>query len=141
VKYNYILITILCALITNFIAILSVFFVSSVRELIKESNLFLLPFTTFFLLGLGLLFFISKEKTERKLKKFLVLAGGSAVGFFICILLHNLFYGLTVLTANIFLLPYLMHFFHALFFLLAIFACPIGFLIGIAGGIFNLILW
>ena len=75
------------------------------------------------------------QKVEGKLKKFLMLTGASAAGFFIFALLHNIFYALGQITSHITILSYLMKAFEVIFFLIAIFACPIGFLIGAIGTI------
>ena len=69
------------------------------------------------------------------LKKFLILTGASAVGFFLSVILHNLVYGLFI------------HLFGSgfweriglgdepFFFIIAVFVCPIGFLVGAVGSI------
>jgi hypothetical protein len=75
------------------------------------------------------------QKVEGKLKKFLMLTGASAAGFFVFALLHNIFYGLEQITGHITILSYLIKAFEVIFFLIAIFACPIGFLIGVIGTI------
>jgi putative Mn2+ efflux pump MntP len=75
------------------------------------------------------------QKVEGKLKKFLILTGASAAGFFVFALLHNIFYALEQVTSHITILSYLMKAFEVIFFLIAIFACPIGFLIGVIGSI------
>ncbi len=89
----------------------------------------------FFLLGAALIFFTLKEKVEGTLKKFLILAGGSAVLFFISVVLHNLFYALGTVTGHITLLKYLTGTFDVAFFLIAVIVCPIGFLVGVVGSI------
>lgn len=87
------------------------------------------------LLGSMLIGLTLVQKVEGKLKKFLMLTGASAAGFFIFALLHNIFYGLEQITGHIAILSYLMKAFEVIFFLIAIFACPIGFLIGAIGTI------
>jgi len=72
---------------------------------------------------------------EGTLKKFLILAGGSAVLFFISVVLHNLFYALGTVTGHITLLKYLTGTFDVAFFLIAVIVCPIGFLVGVVGSI------
>jgi len=104
------------ALVGIFLLILSQIFVPAVRSLFKGSLLFLVPFAVFFLLGVVLIFLTLKKKIKGKLKKFLILTGASAVGFFTSVLLHNL-----ILEEE------------PLFFLLAIVVCPIGFLVGVVG--------
>ena len=75
------------------------------------------------------------QKVEGKLKKFLILTGASAAGFFVFALLHNIFYALAQVSSHIIILSYLMKAFEVIFFLIAIFACPIGFVIGVIGTI------
>ena len=104
------------ALVGIFLLILSQILVPAVRDLFRGSLLFLVPFAVFFLLGAALIFLTLKKKVKGKLKKFLILAGASATGFFISVLLHNLILGD-----------------EPVFFLLAIIVCPIGFLIGAIG--------
>ena len=67
----------------------------------------------------------------KKNKKFLILTGVSLVGFFVSVILHNIFYGLAIITSNITVLRYLMEILDVIFFIIAIFICPIGFLIGV----------
>ena len=70
------------------------------------------------------------KKISKNLKKFLILTGASLAGFFVSVILHNVFYGLAIIANDITVLRYLMEILHALFFIIAIFICPIGFLIG-----------
>jgi len=76
-----------------------------------------------------------KEKAEVRIKKFLILTGASSTGFFIFVILHNAFYALNIIAKDIFILDKLTEGLHVLFFLAAVIACPIGFLIGIIGTI------
>lgn len=121
------------ALIGVFLLILAQFFVPAVGELFKGSLFFLLPFVIFFLLGIILMFLTVKEKMMGKLKKFLMLTGASSTGFFLFVLLHNLFYGLGIMAEDIVVLNYLAEILHVVFFMAAIFVCPLGFLIGVIG--------
>ena len=113
------------ALVGTFVLILSMFFISPVREFFQGSLLFLLPFIIFSLLGIVLIFFTIKEKIKGMLKKILILTGASALGFFVFAVLHNLFYGLEVATQQ----P-VFGLLHALFFIISVFICPLGFVIG-----------
>lgn len=108
------------------------FFVPSIRELFRGSMLFLVPSIVFSLLGLILIILTMKEKQGSKLKKFLIWTGIFSAGFFVSILLHNLFYAISILAKEIFILKYLMEILHIGFFIIAIFVCPIGFLISVA---------
>jgi hypothetical protein len=87
------------------------------------------------LLGGYLIALTLRQKVEGRLKKYLILTGASAAGFFVFALLHNIFYGLEQVTSHITILSYLMKAFEVVFFLIAIFACPIGFLVGVIGTI------
>ena len=113
-----------------------VLLVPVLRELIMGSLFIIISGTALFLLGLALIFFTIKEKVGGILKKFLILTGASSIGFFVSILWHNAIYGLFT------------HFFGAdfwhriglwdepFFFIIAVFLCPIGFLVGAVGSIF-----
>jgi hypothetical protein len=104
-------------------------FVPTVRGLFKGSILFLAPFIIFSLLGIVLIFLTIKEKIQSKLRNSLLLTGISSAGFFISIFLHNIFYGLAAISERVVVLSYLMKFFDVSFFIIAIFACPLLFLI------------
>ncbi len=132
-------IAIFWALVGAFIVVLAEFFIPAFRDLFKSSKLFWGPLAVFFLLGSALLFLALKAKKRTELKKFLILTGASASGFFISVILHNLFYAIGVLTNHILVLKYLMEFLNIAFFLIGIFICPLGFLIGAIGTITLLI--
>ena len=123
------------ALIGTFLFIVSQFFIPIVRELVRGPIIFLLPFFLFFLLGIILIFLALKQKVEKSLKRFLILIGGSATGFFLFVLLHNLFYGLEIITSQISILSLIMEILHTVSFIIAIFVCPLGFVIGAIGTI------
>ena len=133
------LITTFWVLIGSFLFILGQFFIPAVTELFRGSLFFLLPFAIFSLLGGLLIFLTLKEKIEGKLKKCLILTGASAAGFFVSVLLHNFLYALGIIGSDIIILRYLTEIFHVAFFLIAIFVCPLGFLIGAIGSIIILI--
>jgi len=127
--------TIFWTLIGVFIFILGEFFIPAVRELFRGSPLFLLPLIIFSLLGIALTVLTIKEKKKGILKKFLILTGASSGGFFVCVFLHNAFYALGTITNHIIVLNYLVKILEVVFFLIAIFACPLGFLVGAVGSI------
>jgi hypothetical protein len=85
-------------------------------------GIFFSALAVFILLGVVLLFLTVKTKVGGILKKFLLLTGASAVGLPVSILLHNL-------------VSRLFNIEEPVFFLLAIFVCPIGFLVGAVGTI------
>ena len=122
------------SLVAVFILAVSIIFIPAFRGFVSGafmiiSSAILLLFSSV-LIGLTLV-----QKVEGKLKKFLILTGASAAGFFVFVLLHNIFYGLEQVTSHITILSYLMKALEVVFFLIAIFACPIGFLIGVIGTI------
>ena len=126
-------------LVGVFLVILCQFFIPAFGDLFDGSELFLVPMAIFCLLGLVLLILSLREKSIGKLKKFLILTGVSASGFFIFVILHNLFYALGMIVEEIFILNYLIEGLHVVFFLTAVIVCPIGFLIGMIGSIILLI--
>ena len=120
------------ALVAVFIAILCLFFNPEFRDLISGTWLYLISFAVFFLLNVALIFLTLRERVSGRLKAFFLLTGASAGGVFVSILLHNLVYALFV------------HFFGSdfwnggdelFFFTLAIFICPLGFVVGAIGSI------
>ncbi|MGD9129238.1 MAG: hypothetical protein PVJ09_02010 [Candidatus Woesebacteria bacterium] len=120
------------SLVAIFIFIISIFFVSTLRELLVGS-FFLLPFIAFFLLGTILLYLIVKKRVKGKLRRFLILTSIAAIGFLLSIILHNFFYAATMMTSKIPVLPFLFEILHAIFFFLAIPLCPLVFLVGAMG--------
>ncbi len=123
------------SLVGVFIFMIGQFFIPSIRDLFKGTELFLVPFIVFCLLGLILIFLTVKEKKTGLIKKFLLLTGISAAGFFVSVFLHNAFYALGIISSQIIVLKYLMEVLDVAFFLVAIFACPLGFLIGLVGSL------
>ena len=122
------------ALMGMAIIVFSALFVSSVMEFF-QGPAFLILWLTFSLLGLLLIHLTRKEKIKGNLRKYLLLTGSSAAGFFIGVFLHNFFYALAVISQPVYVLGKLMEFFHVIFFLIATLACPIGFLIGMIGSL------
>lgn len=120
-------------LVGNFLFLLLQMF-SPLNDFLR-GKIFLLPFFTFFVLGIAL-FFQAKGVKKGKLRKYLMLTGASSSGVFVGTILHNFFYALGVLTENIFFLPTLFEVLHAGFFLLSIIVCPLGFIIGVVGSIY-----
>ncbi|MBA7520221.1 hypothetical protein ES705_12314 [subsurface metagenome] len=121
-------------LIAVFILAISVIFIPVFRGFISGTFM-IISGVVLVILGSVLIGLTLVQKVEGKLKKFLMLTGASAAGFFVFALLHNIFYALAQITGHIAILSYLMKAFEVIFFLIAIFACPIGFLIGVIGTI------
>ena len=74
-------------------------------------------------------------RTWRKAKRFLILTGAAVVGFFIFVLLHNVFYALAVLTSDITALSHFLEAIDVICFIIAVFICPAAFLVGAAGSV------
>jgi len=117
-------------LILFFLLTLGEIFVPTIRELFKGSLFFLGPFIIFSLLGVLLVFLTFKQGIQGKIRKYLLLTGVSAISFFVFVFLHNVFYGLGIISSNIIILKYLMKALEGTFFIAAIFICPLVFLIG-----------
>ena len=126
-------------LIVDFFIILCQLFLPIFGFLLAGSIVFFIPMTIFCLLGLILLILISGKKEKNELKKFLILTGASAVGFFVFVILHNAFYALNTTTGNSFILNYLVEGLQVISFLIAVFVCPISFIVGVIGSIILLI--
>ncbi len=127
--------TIFWLLILNFIFVLCQMLIPTVRGLFQGSELFLVPFITFFLLGLALLILTLKNEIKQPLKKYLLLTSVSAVGVLIFIFLHNAFYALGIVAENIKILKILAEALHIAFFFISTIIAPIGFLVGVIVGI------
>ena len=92
-------------------------------------NPYLYSPTQVLLVGLGVTLIVLTVKTKVRgmLKGFLLLTGASAVGLPVSITLHNLVLGLLAIG--------LMRSSEPVFFLIAVFVCPIGFMVGAVGSI------
>lgn len=92
---------------------------------------------TFFILGIALVVLTRKSKLEGKQRRFLILTGTSASGFFIGVILHNFLYALGIITNSIPVLHFSFEFLHGAFFIIAVLVCPIGFIVGVVGSLVN----
>jgi len=101
-----------------FVMVVSAMFIPSVLRL----GVGLGAWVVFVGLGVTLIILTVKRKVGGMLKKFLLLTGGSAVGFLIFVLLHNIVSGLFNIEEPV-------------FFIIATIVCPIAFLIGAVGTI------
>ncbi len=68
-----------------------------------------------------------------KLRKFLVLLIGSVLGFPIFAVLHNLFHGLAIMAKDIIVVKQILEILDVSSFLIAIFICPVGIIVGAIG--------
>lgn len=118
-------------LVMVFVFMIATIVIPSLNEVLV--NKFLILGGGFMLLFLGIALMISatKEQLDISIKKSLILTGASATGFFVSIILHNLLYALGILVQDYQPLLYLSKILSGLFFLFAIFVCPIGFLTGV----------
>ena len=121
-----------CLLIAIFVIFSCQIAIPAFREYMRPVFLLILG-ASFFLAGVALMLFTMKGNIKGKLKIFLLLTGGSAVGFFVAVLLHNFIYGL-------FIYLFGADFWgvggdEPLFFIIAVFVCPLAFLVGIVGTI------
>ena len=116
------------ALVGVFVIIVSAFCIPALRDLFIGGLFIAISGSAFFLLGVALIVLTVREKVAGKLKKFLLLTGASATGIFVSFLLHNLIYGLLLYFFDI-------DFDEPFFFIMTIFVCPLGFLVGAVGTI------
>jgi len=88
--------------------------------------------------GIGLTIITYRERIVGKRKFFLLSTGISSAGFFLGVVLHNLFYALSTLTEDLIGLDAFLNVLEVGFFLVATILCPIGLLVGIVG---TILLW
>ena len=79
------------------------------------------------------------EGRDKLLRVFLILAAASLVGFPISVLLHNVIYGLLIEWFGPQVWGTLGLGDEPVFFIIAVFVCPIGFLVGTVGSVVLLI--
>ncbi len=123
-------------LVALFILIVGYFVIPASDE-VKRA---LFPFAAtlaflFFFLGILLVMLVRKQRVQGKLKIFLYLTGLSATFFLLGSILHNFFYAIGVAFEHIKVVVILMEILHVTFFLIATIGCPIGFLVGMIGGV------
>ena len=130
------ILTIFYSLVLAFAVIVGGIFLEPLRPIMRLFPLFGL---VIFGLGLALVITTKKKIIKKPLSRWLILTGGSAVGFFAGAILHNLLYAVEILTKA---WPIVSRFFglsHALFFIISIIVCPLGFIVGSAGVIYHFI--
>jgi len=118
------------ALIGVFVVIASAFLVPAIGELLMGLLFITVSGAVFILLGGALIFLTVKEKVGGLLKKFFILTGAAAVGIPISAVLHNAIYALVLV--KMLNRPDIDEPF---FFIMAIFVCPLGFLVGAVGSV------
>jgi hypothetical protein len=115
------------ALVAVFVIIVCLFAIPAFGELLIGSLWFLSPFALFFVLGVALIVFSVRGSLSGWPKTFFILTGASAAAVLLSVLLHNLVSGLF----NEFLIGGE----DLIFFVMALFVCPLGFLVGVVGTI------
>ena len=121
------------ALVATFIVTIGIFTVASLVPAFRGHWFlwfFIISGIILFLLGVALIVLTAKGKVQGTFKRFLILTGASSAGIFISALLHNVIYGLVYV--DMLNRPDLDEFF---FFIMAIFVCPIAFLVGVVGSV------
>lgn len=98
-------------------------------------TLLFIPWFVFFALGVGLIFLTRREKIHEKFRRFIIVTGASSSGFLVFVLLHNFFYALEIVTKRYYLISSFLGFLNAVFFVIAIFVCPLAFVTGVTGSI------
>jgi hypothetical protein len=129
-----------------FVIVMQLLMGPPVRQLINESlgvdfapSLFFISGSLFFLLGLTLLILTARAKLDKIFKSFLLLTGSSAVGVFVSILLHGVIYGLFILLFGEGFWDRTGIADEPFFFIMAIFVCPLAYLVGTVGSIILII--
>ena len=79
--------------------------------------------------------FVAVTRKWQRMKSFLILLGASLAGFLVFVVLHNAFYAFGVITERIPVFSDLMGFFDAAFFIVAVFICPVGVVVGVVGSV------
>jgi hypothetical protein len=94
----------------------------------------------FLLLGIALIILAAKAPLTRALRVFLIMAGSAGAAFLLSVVLHNLVYGLLIWWFGEDFWGAQGGGDEAFFFIIAIFVCPLVFLVGTVGSIVMFIL-
>lgn len=89
----------------------------------------------FALLGIALIVLAARVKADRMLKVFLILTGSAATGVVLCVILHNVLYGLLIYCFGDDFWDRVGVPDEPVFFILALFVCPALFCVGAIGSI------
>lgn len=131
---NKIVITTFWALVVDFTVLMCLILIPSFMEHTNRYFFFTIGIL-FFVLGAVLLFVTIQQKVTGRLRRFLLLTGGSAVGAVIAAILHNVLYGVGIVIGDVFIISHIVEGLHILFFLISVPICPLAFLIGMIGSI------
>jgi len=123
------------ALVGVFVVVVCLFAIPAARGLLMGSLFLITAGAVLFVLGGVLIFLTVRQKVGGLSKKFLLLTGASAVGIPISVILHNAIYALFILWQGEGFWERIGLGDEPFFFIMAIFVCPIGFLVGVVGSI------
>ena len=126
----------IAVLVLSAIVILLMLFPDTAGRMLGANIIFFWALLAFS--GIGLAIITYRERISGKLKLFLLSTGFSSAGFFLGVVLHNLFYALGILAKDLIGLDAFLNILEVGFFFAAIIICPIGILVGVTG---TLILW
>ena len=121
------------AMIVIFVVLISYFLIPSFDKRALFPFIALLGLL-FLILGIVLVYMALQ--LEGRQRKFFLLTGISAICPFVFTILHNLFYGLRMISEGVIVLKYIFGFLHVVSFLIALLIAPIGFLIGVVISIY-----
>jgi len=115
------------ALVGVFVLIICLFTIPAFGEPLVGSLWFLSPFVLFSVLGVVLIIFSLRGNVSGGLRAFFILTGASAAGVLVSVLLYNLVSGFST--------DFLIGGDELFLFVMVLFVCPLGFLVGVAGTI------
>ena len=122
------------ALVGFAVGITSVFLIPAFKK--HEKLLFVLG-GIFLLLGVTLMVLTFKQGVRGMLRIFLILTGAAPVGMIVSAILHNFVYAIFI---KLFGKDFWKGGDEAFFFLMALFGCPIAFVVGVVGSIVSVAL-
>jgi hypothetical protein len=123
------------ALIAAFVVVIGVMVTPVGRGPLASITVMIVAGAVIFGLGVALIVLTVKEKVGGRLKRFLLLTGASAVGIPVSSVLHNVIYALFILWQGEGFWDRTGLGDEPFFFFMAVFVCPIGFLVGAVGRI------
>jgi hypothetical protein len=117
------------ALAVVFVFIICLFTIPGLGEPLVGSLWFLAPFAIFSVLGAVLIIFSLQGSLSGGSRAFFILTGASAAAVLVSILLYNLFSG--------FFTDFLIGGDELFLFVMVLFVCPLGFLVGVVGTVIS----
>jgi hypothetical protein len=123
--------------VASFVTLLSSMLVPFLRVLVRPAFLPLMGVNS--ILGLVLFVFSIRANLPKALKRFLILTGASSAGLGVSGVLHNAFYALAEIAGDSHLLRQAAGGLEIVFFIVAVFVCPVCFIVGVLGSIIVLV--